>query len=227
MALRLLPTFLTDNGDDDDGNFTKWMSSYWGHGGAEGRRSGERRRSLRRPAAAGGDRRASLPTVSQLDAMKLNHLHAAAMSRGPSHAKPRDERADARTHPRARRSDSVDSSRSKPSVPENRISTIPELTESLERRLLLRDNSTTSLTDGDKLCRICHEDMKRRGGAARQTHCPHRFHRERGGRAPHGEAAARQARRLSEERRNSADGRISVEKEEHAARRPLSLRDHR
>uniref|UniRef100_A0AAQ4Q517 Uncharacterized protein n=1 Tax=Gasterosteus aculeatus aculeatus TaxID=481459 RepID=A0AAQ4Q517_GASAC len=49
MALRLLPTFLTDN-DDDDGNFTKWMSSYWGHG-AEGRRHGERKRSLRRPAA--------------------------------------------------------------------------------------------------------------------------------------------------------------------------------
>lgn len=61
MALRLLPTFLTDN-DDDDGNFTKWMSSYWGHG-AEGRRHGERKRSLRRPAAAPGDRRASLPTA--------------------------------------------------------------------------------------------------------------------------------------------------------------------
>uniref|UniRef100_A0A3P8V9Z8 Uncharacterized protein n=1 Tax=Cynoglossus semilaevis TaxID=244447 RepID=A0A3P8V9Z8_CYNSE len=35
MSLRLLPAFSTDNEDDDDGNFTKWMSSYWGHG-AEG-----------------------------------------------------------------------------------------------------------------------------------------------------------------------------------------------
>ncbi|KAM8875056.1 leukemia NUP98 fusion partner 1 [Spinachia spinachia] len=229
MALRLLPTFLTDN-DDDDGNFSKWMSSYWGHG-AEGRRPGDRRRSARR--AAGEDRRASLPTVSQLDAMKLNHLHAAAMCPGPSHVKARDERMDVRNLQRARRSDSVDSSRSKPSVPENRISTIPELTESFERRLLLRDNRTTSLIDEDKLCLICHEDMKRSGAAVRETHCSHRFHREasrgseRGGRAPHGEAAARHARRLSEERRSSADGRICVEKEEHAARRQLSLRRHR
>uniref|UniRef100_G3PLD4 Leukemia NUP98 fusion partner 1 n=2 Tax=Gasterosteus aculeatus TaxID=69293 RepID=G3PLD4_GASAC len=188
MALRLLPTFLTDN-DDDDGNFTKWMSSYWGHG-AEGRRHGERKRSLRRPAAAPGDRRASLPTASQLDAMRLNHLHAAAMAPGPSHAKPREDRTDARNHQRVRRSDSVDSSHSKPPVPENRISTIPELTESFERRLLLRDDGATSPAHRDKLCLICHEDMKRSGGAAREAHCSHRCHREasRGGPAPHGEA---------------------------------------
>nr|XP_040041290.1 leukemia NUP98 fusion partner 1 isoform X1 [Gasterosteus aculeatus aculeatus] len=166
---------------------------------------------------------------SQLDAMRLNHLHAAAMAPGPSHAKPREDRTDARNHQRVRRSDSVDSSHSKPPVPENRISTIPELTESFERRLLLRDDGATSPAHRDKLCLICHEDMKRSGGAAREAHCSHRCHREasRGGPAPHGEAAARHARRLSEERRNSADGRISVEKEEHAARRQLSLRRHR
>ncbi|TNN36232.1 hypothetical protein EYF80_053599 [Liparis tanakae] len=60
MALRLLPAFSADD-DDDDGNFTKWMSSYWGHG-AEGSR--DRTRSFRRPAGGRGDRRASLPTVS-------------------------------------------------------------------------------------------------------------------------------------------------------------------
>uniref|UniRef100_A0A3B4TB24 Uncharacterized protein n=1 Tax=Seriola dumerili TaxID=41447 RepID=A0A3B4TB24_SERDU len=48
---------------DDDGNFTKWMSSYWGHG-AEGGHSRERKRSFRRPAKALADRRASLPTCN-------------------------------------------------------------------------------------------------------------------------------------------------------------------
>uniref|UniRef100_A0A3Q2XYC2 Uncharacterized protein n=1 Tax=Hippocampus comes TaxID=109280 RepID=A0A3Q2XYC2_HIPCM len=31
MSLRLLPAIIMDD-EDDDGNFTKWMSSYWGHG---------------------------------------------------------------------------------------------------------------------------------------------------------------------------------------------------
>lgn len=60
MSLRLLPAFSTDNEDDDDGNFTKWMSSYWGHG-AEGGAS--RKRSFRKNPKTHVDRRASLPTV--------------------------------------------------------------------------------------------------------------------------------------------------------------------
>uniref|UniRef100_A0A3Q4GGB9 Leukemia NUP98 fusion partner 1 n=1 Tax=Neolamprologus brichardi TaxID=32507 RepID=A0A3Q4GGB9_NEOBR len=32
MSLRLLPAIIMDNDEDDDSNFTKWMSSYWGHG---------------------------------------------------------------------------------------------------------------------------------------------------------------------------------------------------
>uniref|UniRef100_A0A3Q3QVQ5 Uncharacterized protein n=1 Tax=Monopterus albus TaxID=43700 RepID=A0A3Q3QVQ5_MONAL len=47
---------------DDDGNFTKWMSSYWGHGADPGN-SRDRKRSFRRPTKAHVDRRASLPTV--------------------------------------------------------------------------------------------------------------------------------------------------------------------
>lgn len=62
MALRLLPAFVVDNDEDDDGNFTKWMSSYWGHG-AEAAHPRERKRSFRRPAKTHADRRASLPTV--------------------------------------------------------------------------------------------------------------------------------------------------------------------
>uniref|UniRef100_A0A3Q3M874 Uncharacterized protein n=1 Tax=Mastacembelus armatus TaxID=205130 RepID=A0A3Q3M874_9TELE len=50
---------------DDDGNFTKWMSSYWGHG-AEAGHSRDRKRSFRRPAKTQADRRASLPTVNSI-----------------------------------------------------------------------------------------------------------------------------------------------------------------
>uniref|UniRef100_A0A4W6E1X2 Uncharacterized protein n=1 Tax=Lates calcarifer TaxID=8187 RepID=A0A4W6E1X2_LATCA len=39
---KLLPAIIMDNDEDDDGNFTKWMSSYWGHG-AEGGHSRDRK----------------------------------------------------------------------------------------------------------------------------------------------------------------------------------------
>ncbi|XP_075937635.1 leukemia NUP98 fusion partner 1 [Anarhichas minor] len=197
MALRLLPAF-TDDDDNDDGNFTKWMSSYWGHG-AEGGHARDRKHSFRRAAGTRGDRRASLPTVSQLDAMKLNRIHAAAMAPSPSHMKAREEMMEVRNHQRAHRSSSDDNSRSKSGILENRISTIPELTESFERRLFLQDERTTSL-------------------ASRRS--------ERG-RPPHGEASACQVRRLSDERRKSADGPLCLETEQHTQRRQLSLRRHR
>uniref|UniRef100_A0A669B6P6 Uncharacterized protein n=1 Tax=Oreochromis niloticus TaxID=8128 RepID=A0A669B6P6_ORENI len=47
---------------DDDSNFTKWMSSYWGHG-PDAVHSRERKRSFRRPSKTQVDRRASLPTA--------------------------------------------------------------------------------------------------------------------------------------------------------------------
>uniref|UniRef100_A0A673MWV9 Leukemia NUP98 fusion partner 1 n=1 Tax=Sinocyclocheilus rhinocerous TaxID=307959 RepID=A0A673MWV9_9TELE len=49
-----------DNDEDDDGNFTKWMSSYWGHGEEHAK---ERKRSFRRPLRNKADRRASLPCM--------------------------------------------------------------------------------------------------------------------------------------------------------------------
>ncbi|XP_069560032.1 leukemia NUP98 fusion partner 1 [Brachyistius frenatus] len=163
-----------DNDDDDDGNFTKWMSSYWGHG-TEAGHSRERKRSFRGPAKTHGDRRASLPTVSQLDAMKLNRLHVAAMAPTPSHVKTREEKGEVLPHQRARRASSDDQSRPKTAL---RISTIPELTESFEKRLNLDDKRTMSLTEDDKLCLICHEDMRKNGGRVQELHCTHRFHKE-------------------------------------------------
>ncbi|XP_069378540.1 leukemia NUP98 fusion partner 1 isoform X2 [Paralichthys olivaceus] len=176
MSLRLLPAIIMDNDEDDDGNFTKWMSSYWGHG-AEGGHSRERKHSFRRPGKIQADRRASLPTVSQLDAMKLSKLHAATMAPTPSHIKTREEKAEVRPHQRARRASSDDNSRPKTAIPENRITTIPELTESFEKRLCVRDKRAVSLNGDERLCLICHEDMRKNGGL-QELHCTHRFHKE-------------------------------------------------
>ncbi|KAM3619895.1 uncharacterized protein V6R79_015440 [Siganus canaliculatus] len=225
MSLRLLPAFIADNEEDDDGNFTKWMSSYWGHG-AEAGHSKERKRSFRRSAKTKVDRRASLPTVSQLDAMKLNKLHVATMAPTPSHIKTREDKGEARPHQRAHRVSSDDSGRPKTAIPENRISTIPELTESFERRLCLRDQKTFSLNEDDKFCLICHEDMRKNGGGTQELHCSHRFHKEAARglepcRGPSSEA------RLWDRRRRSVDGPVSMEREQHTPRRQLSLRRHR
>nr|XP_019936145.1 PREDICTED: leukemia NUP98 fusion partner 1 [Paralichthys olivaceus] len=173
MSLRLLPAIIMDNDEDDDGNFTKWMSSYWGHG-AEGGHSRERKHSFRRPGKIQADRRASLPTVSQLDAMKLSKLHAATMAPTPSHIKTREEKVEVRPHQRARRASSDDNSRPKTAIPENRITTIPELTESFEKRLCVRDKRANG---DERLCLICHEDMRKNGGL-QELHCTHRFHKE-------------------------------------------------
>uniref|UniRef100_A0A673B7M2 Leukemia NUP98 fusion partner 1 n=1 Tax=Sphaeramia orbicularis TaxID=375764 RepID=A0A673B7M2_9TELE len=74
MSLRLLPAIVMDNDEDDDGNFTKWMSSYWGHG-AEGGHSRDRKRSFRRPSKTQADRRASLPTVVRNPALRNANTH--------------------------------------------------------------------------------------------------------------------------------------------------------
>nr|XP_020459185.1 leukemia NUP98 fusion partner 1 [Monopterus albus] len=235
MSLRLLPAIIMDNDEDDDGNFTKWMSSYWGHGADPGN-SRDRKRSFRRPTKAHVDRRASLPTVTQLNVMKLNRLHTATMAATPSHIKTREEKAEVRPHQRAHHASSEDNNRLKSAVPESHITTIPELTESIERSLCLRDQKTTSLSDENKLCLICQEDMCKSGGGTQEVHCTHRFHKEKTARKleqcrprSSSEAAACRVMRLLDERRRSADEPVSKEKEKekHTPRRQLSLRRHR
>ncbi|KAE8294457.1 hypothetical protein D5F01_LYC07410 [Larimichthys crocea] len=165
--------------------------------------------------------------------MKLNRLHAASMAAAPSHNKTREDKGEVRPHQRARRASSDDNSRSKSAIPENRITTIPELTESFGGRLYLCDKKTTSVNDEDKLCLICHEDMRKSGGGVQELRCTHRVHKEGARRSEQcrprsgSEAAACQVRTLSDERRKSADGPISTEKEQHTPHRQLSLRRHR
>ncbi|TRY58419.1 hypothetical protein DNTS_002047 [Danionella cerebrum] len=158
-----------DNEDDDDGNFTKWMSSYWGHGVGE-EHDKERKRSFRRPSRKKADRRASLPCMSQLEAMQANRLHANTPA--PVHLKNREEK-EVRSHPRARRVSSDESSRSKGGGSECHITTIPELSECLEKRLRFHKQN-----DANSSCLICHEDVRSGKGGMQELYCGHHFHKE-------------------------------------------------
>lgn len=171
LSLRLLPAIIMDNEDDDDGNFTKWMSSYWGHGVGEDHAK-ERKRSFRRPSRKKADRRASLPCMSQLEAMQANHLHVNTMAPVPVHLKSREDK-EVHSHPRARRVSSDESSRNKVG-PECHITTIPELSESLERRLRFHNHKA----DADSICLICHEGLRKERGSFQELYCGHHFHKE-------------------------------------------------
>ncbi|XP_048055230.1 leukemia NUP98 fusion partner 1 isoform X2 [Megalobrama amblycephala] len=139
-----------DNEEDDDGNFTKWMSSYWGHGDEI---SKERKRSFRRPSRNKADRRASLPSMSR-------------------------EEKEAHSHPRARRVSSDENSRTKVGGPECHITTIPELSECLEKRLRFHNQKAISMGDSDSICLICHEELRNGRGGIQELNCSHHFHEE-------------------------------------------------
>ncbi|XP_041913042.1 leukemia NUP98 fusion partner 1 [Alosa sapidissima] len=239
LSLRLLPAIILDNDEDDDGNFTNWMSSYWGHGGdGGGGHSKERKHSFRGNASRHkADRRASLPCPSQLDAMHLNRIHAAAMAPAPAHMKGREDK-EFRSHPRARRVSSDENSR-KSNIPEQHpITPIPELAESFERRLRFRNQKVMSLIlwlqgDADNVCLLCHEE--KRNGQVQELHCSHRFHKEPG-RKPEqvrprsgSSAATCERRKCGDENRKSGEAAISTEQEDyhHVPRRQLSLRRQR
>ncbi|XP_063057619.1 leukemia NUP98 fusion partner 1 [Engraulis encrasicolus] len=179
LSLRLLPAFVMDNEEDDDGNFTKWMSSYWGHGDGKQEQQHhhkERKHSFRTPAGRRqADRRASLPCPSQLDAMHLSRLHTATMAAAPAHLKTGREDKDTRLHPRARRVSSDENAR-RSNIPAPNITTIPELAETFEKRLRFRNQKILSLGDADNICLLCHED--KRTGPVQELHCSHGFHKE-------------------------------------------------
>lgn len=85
---------------------------------------------------------------SQLNVMQLSCLHAAAadtMAPTPVHMKPLEEKgSEVRSHPRARRASSDGNNRVKSALPEKRITTIPELAESFNRRLRLHNKKVMS-----------------------------------------------------------------------------------
>ncbi|KAJ8252889.1 hypothetical protein GJAV_G00206690 [Gymnothorax javanicus] len=164
--------------EDEDGNFTKWMSSYWGHSTVD-ERAKDRRRSLRKPSLRRPpqDRRASLPCQSQLNAMQLSPLHIPTSALQPPQSKFRDK-TDVKPLPRACPASTDDSSHIKSPFHSGRITTIHELSESLEKRLRFRSRNVISLSDADDLCLICHNDVRGHGVGARELHCAHHHHRE-------------------------------------------------
>lgn len=139
------------------------MSSYWGHGASEEQRK-ERRRSLRRPGRLHADRRASLPCQAQLDRMRLPRLH------DRPHPKSREEVAG---RPRARCASSDDSHHC-----EKRITPIPELSESFERKLQFRGRGVTSTNDVDNTCLIHQEDIRAGKSGMREPHGTQQLHKE-------------------------------------------------
>ncbi|XP_058258449.1 leukemia NUP98 fusion partner 1, partial [Hemibagrus wyckioides] len=174
LSLRLLPAIIVDNDEDDDGNFTKWMSSYWGHGDGD-ERAKARKRSFRRSRQSTCDRRASLPCMSQLEAIRLKHPLT------PTHIQRHEDQREMRSHPHARRVSSDEYRGTKAGGAESRTSTVPELTESFKRMLRFRNHRVPALSDPDA-CLISREEMCRRGGetgrGAQELHCSHRFHKE-------------------------------------------------
>ncbi|XP_062854231.1 leukemia NUP98 fusion partner 1 [Trichomycterus rosablanca] len=142
LSLRLLPALIADNDEDDDGNFTKWMSSYWGHG-AGNDHAKDRRRSFRRSTCSTTDRRASLPCMSQLEAMQLK-LHSGNTASAPVHLKSHKEK-EVRTHPHARRVASDEYAQAKTGGTGYQRNTDPELSESFQRVLRLRNHRIMSL----------------------------------------------------------------------------------
>lgn len=65
--------------------------------------------------------------------MRLNRLHAAAVASASSHT------PEVRGHQRARRTSSDDNSRPTADSTDNRIGTIPELTEAFHKKVCVRE----------------------------------------------------------------------------------------
>ncbi|MEQ2162779.1 hypothetical protein GOODEAATRI_023266 [Goodea atripinnis] len=161
--------------------------------------------------------------------MKLSKIHT--VTKAPI-TKIGEEKGEVRPHQRVYHTSS-DENRPKTAIPEGRITPILEITESFQKGLCFNDKRTMSLSDKDKVCLICHEDMCKSAERIQELHCAHRFHKEEARRLEQSvprrssDTAAGLLRRLSVQRRKSADGSISAAREQHTPLRQLSLRRHR
>ncbi|KAM6945729.1 uncharacterized protein FYW47_018054 [Aplochiton taeniatus] len=118
---------------------------------------------------ARADRRASLPCPATLSAMQLRRLHTATKAPVPVRANPRV------------RTFSQDSELAKPTHLDRRasiVSTIPEVVELPERKTHFRRRNVMSLSDADRVCLICHDDLAKGAGGIRELDCSHSFHNE-------------------------------------------------
>ncbi|XP_067117043.1 uncharacterized protein si:ch211-207l14.1 [Osmerus mordax] len=165
--------------EDDDDIFSNWMSKYQAteqakdkekDGGEDHAEMFNRKSSLNPPARPRADRRASLPCPAQLSAMQLSRLYNATRPPTP-----------VRGHFRTRISSCEDSGPARAACPERRpsvITTIPEVAELPERKTRFRRRNVMSLSDADRVCLICHDDLNKGASGIRELHCSHSFHSE-------------------------------------------------
>ncbi|MED6274496.1 hypothetical protein CHARACLAT_017085 [Characodon lateralis] len=106
--------------------------------------------------------------------MKLSKIHT--VTKAPI-TKIGEEKGEVRPHQRVYHTSS-DENRPKTAIPEGRITPILEITESFQKGLCFNDKRTMSLSDKDKVCLICHEDMCKSAERIQELQCAHRFHKE-------------------------------------------------
>ncbi|XP_067357273.1 uncharacterized protein si:ch211-207l14.1 [Channa argus] len=169
--------------DEDAGVFSAWMQ--WYREGKqrtdigeeekeEGESEGEQAESRSSSEAAvqmRTDRRASLPGLSTLSSMQLFHLRSSTQA--PVTARALLRRSSSRRL--------LSSAQEVPASPLERrpylVPTIPEL-QPPEGQAQFRRRNVMSLSDADRVCLICHNNLKREAGSTRQLQCTHTFHRE-------------------------------------------------
>ncbi|XP_041699270.1 chromatin modification-related protein EAF7 isoform X3 [Coregonus clupeaformis] len=172
-----------DDEEDNDNIFATLMGRYKKAAEQEDNDKGvekreavieERKNSFERQAPPRADRRQSLPCPAQLTAMmQLSHLHNA--TRAPSPARPNSLQCISSTE---------DPGCPKPANMERRSSmipsTIPELAgmPKIKMQTRFRRRNVMSLSDADRVCLICHDDLHRGGSGIRTLHCSHSFHSE-------------------------------------------------
>ncbi|XP_041936530.1 probable E3 ubiquitin-protein ligase RHG1A [Alosa alosa] len=171
--------------EEDDSIFTTWRQGFDQEVVTE-ELDAERKSSLNvpRPRRSIANRRASLPCPATLNAMQLQHLHNATMAPNPASHSTRKE-GELRQHYRAchaginggdvcpKANSTPERERRAPAIP-----TIPEVTETPEKKTRFRGRNVMSLSDADSICLICHHDLHKGGGGVRELHCTHSFHSE-------------------------------------------------
>ncbi|KAK2857206.1 hypothetical protein Q5P01_005941 [Channa striata] len=172
-----------DDGDEDAGIFSAWMQ--WCREGEQRTKIGEEdeeeeeseggrtesRSSSEGPVQMRTDRRASLPCPSALSAMQLPHRHSSTQA--PVTARTLLRRSSSRRL--------LSSPQEVVTSPlERRPYIIPTIPEALppEGQAQFRRRAVMSLSDADRVCLICHNDLNRGAGSTRELQCTHTFHRE-------------------------------------------------
>ncbi|XP_051985934.1 E3 ubiquitin-protein ligase DZIP3 [Xyrauchen texanus] len=178
-----------ENEEEEDDIFT-WQGGYEGLENVEKQEEEEEEEKLETerkssldipfPTRSLASRRASLPCPAQLNAMHLSHLHAATMTPSPAYLIHRLESGEARPCSRSCHSGNDEEREHAKGGPSDRrpraIPTIPEVHEPLERKARFRSRNVMSLSDAYSVCLICHDDLRKGGGAIRELHCSHSFH---------------------------------------------------